>query len=237
MKTTLRASALGLLASTAFTAFGGAALAQDAPSVEANISFVSDYRFRGVSFTDENFAVQGGFDLGFDSGFYVGTWASNLSGGGGSNAELDLYGGYGFEAGGLSFDVGALGYFYPGQNEDLDYYELYGSVGTTLADTVDVALGVAYAPEQDNVGDEDNTYVYVAGEMPLGESPFSLSASLGYEDGGFGDPDGDGDSKIDWALGVSTSAFDLDWGLTYIDTSEDGEGLEETVVFSVGKAF
>ena len=35
--------------------------------------------FRGITQTDEKPAVQGGFDLGHKSGFYVGTWASNVS--------------------------------------------------------------------------------------------------------------------------------------------------------------
>src|SRR5260221_9034110 len=45
----------------------------------SNIGLFSQYVFRGVSQTNEKPAVQGGFDLGHKSGFYVGTWASNIS--------------------------------------------------------------------------------------------------------------------------------------------------------------
>ena len=45
----------------------------------SNIGLYSQYVFRGISQTDEKPAVQGGFDLGHKSGFYVGTWASNIS--------------------------------------------------------------------------------------------------------------------------------------------------------------
>lgn len=50
-----------------------------AHSTSANIGLFSDYIFRGISFTDDKPAIQGGFDYAHTSGFYAGTWASNLS--------------------------------------------------------------------------------------------------------------------------------------------------------------
>ena len=44
-----------------------------------NVGLFSQYVFRGISQTNEKPALQGGFDLGHKSGFYVGTWASNIS--------------------------------------------------------------------------------------------------------------------------------------------------------------
>ncbi len=44
-----------------------------------NLGLYSQYVFRGISQTNEKPAVQGGFDLGHKSGFYAGTWASNVS--------------------------------------------------------------------------------------------------------------------------------------------------------------
>jgi uncharacterized protein (TIGR02001 family) len=41
----------------------------------ANVALTSDYVFRGVSQTDEDPAIQGGFDVSHDSGLYIGTWA------------------------------------------------------------------------------------------------------------------------------------------------------------------
>ena len=239
MKRHLLATGSVVVASIALAGASGAAEMMDEVVVEGNVAIVSDYRFRGVSLSDKDIALQGGLDLALDSGFYIGTWGSsieNLTGSDGedSELELDLYGGYGFEAGMFAFDVGALGYFYPGA-EDLEYYELYGSVGTTLG-IVDTSLGIAFAPDQDNIGNEENTYVYLTGDMPLGDSPFSLSGSIGYEDGAFGDLDGDGDSKWDWSLGIFTSAIGLDFGLSYIDTSEDTDMSEGTAVFSISKA-
>lgn len=208
----------------------------EAPTVEANVALVTDYRFRGVSLSDETIALQGGFDLGFDGGFYVGTWASSIEPVGNSELELDLYAGYGWEAGELSFDVGVLGYFYPGA-EDVAYAEFYGSVS---ADTGPVAssFGIAYAPEQDNIGNDDNLYLYYAGEMPIGDSGLTLSGGIGYETGAFGDLDGDGDDKIDWTVAIGGSLdIGLDWSLAYIDTSEDTDGSDATGVFTISKAF
>ena len=235
----LNASSVVFAASALATVGGAAAFGQEELVVEGNVALVSDYRFRGVSLSDKDIALQGGFDLGTPSGFYVGTWGSsieNLTGSDGedSELELDLYGGYGFEVENFAFDVGVLGYFYPGA-EDLEYYEIYGSVGTTLG-IVDTSVGIAFAPDQDNIGNEENTYVYLTGGMPLGDSPFSLSGSIGYEDGAFGDLDGDGDSKVDWSLGLSTTAAGVDIGLSYIDTSEDTDMSDGTVVLSFSKA-
>jgi uncharacterized protein (TIGR02001 family) len=208
----------------------------EAPTVEANVALVTDYRFRGVSLSDEAIAVQGGFDLGFDTGVYIGTWASSIEPVGNSETELDFYGGYAWEAGALSFDVGVIGYFYPGA-DDVAYGEVYGSAsGATGA--VASTIGIAYAPEQDNIGDDDNLYVYYAGELPLGDSGLTLSGGLGYETGAFGDPDGDGDDKWDWSLAIGGALpVGLDWSLAYIDTSEDTDGSDATAVFTVSKSF
>jgi uncharacterized protein (TIGR02001 family) len=227
---------LALLATAASFVLLPAAQAQTAPEVEANVAFVSDYRFRGVSLSDETLALQGGLDLGFDSGLYVGAWGSSIEQVGDSEVEVDLYAGYGAElTEGLSFDVGVLAYVYPGQ-EDTAYGEVYASL-TGATGIVESSVGVAYAPEQDNIGNDDNLYVFYSGSAPLGESGLGLVFGVGYETGAFGDPDGDGDDKIDWTLGLTASGYGLDWGLAYVDTSEEGEGVESQVVLSVGKSF
>jgi uncharacterized protein (TIGR02001 family) len=101
-----------------------AAAAPAAPAAPAsdhtftgNLAFVSDYRFRGVSQTWKRPAVQGGFDYAHASGFYLGTWGSNVSGNTYNNANLewDFYGGYNGKVNDdLSYNVGVLEYYYPG---------------------------------------------------------------------------------------------------------------------------
>ena len=87
-------------------------------SLTGNLSLVSDYRFRGISQTWALPAVQGGFDYAHKSGWYAGTWASNVSGNSynnGAGLELDLYGGVKLPVMGEgTLDLGALAYVYPG---------------------------------------------------------------------------------------------------------------------------
>ena len=45
----------------------------------SNVGLFSEYIFRGIAQTAGKPAVQGGFDLAHSSGFYAGTWASNVS--------------------------------------------------------------------------------------------------------------------------------------------------------------
>ena len=95
-----------------------AAAAAPESTLTSNVNLVSDYRFRGISQTWHLPAVQGGIDYSHVSGFYLGTWASNVSGNSynnGAGLELDLYGGYKFSvAQDLTLDFGALAYVYPG---------------------------------------------------------------------------------------------------------------------------
>ena len=220
---------------------GGAGLiplsaSASAQEVSANVAMTTDYRFRGASLSDEAIAIQGGFDLAFESGFYAGTWGSSIEPVGNSEMELDFYAGYGGSLNeALSYDIGVIGYFYPGA-EDAAYGEVYGSL-TGMVGLLETTGTIAYAPEQDNLGDDDNLYLNLSGSAPLGESGLSLSLGIGYETGAFGDLDGDGDDKIDWTIGVGGSAYGVDWSLAYIDTSEDTDGSDATAVFTIAKSF
>lgn len=213
-----------------------AAQAQDeetgAWEVDADLGVLSDYRFRGVSLSGKDPEVTAELSVSHESGFYAGSWLSNVDlGDGADDLEVDLYAGYALDLGGATLDVGAIYYLYPG-NGSFDYVELTGSIGTTVG-PADVSLGVAYAPSQGALGDTDNTYVYIAGEMPLGDSPLSLHGSFGIEDGAFGD------NKKDWLIGISA---DLGSGFTasaeYVDTAHSFTSLgDPTAVISLKKAF
>ena len=141
----LAAVALCAIASaqTAAPAAGEATASAPPPSVTGNFSLVSDYRFRGISQSWGQPAVQGGIDYTHASGFYLGNWNSSVSSNSynnGASLEMDLYGGYRFEpVKDLTLDVGVLRYQYPGASlnsapatptgEKYDNTELY--VGLT----------------------------------------------------------------------------------------------------------
>ena len=118
------------------------AAAPAAASTAYNLGLISDYRYRGISQTRLHPALQGGADWSDPaSGWYVGTWLSSISwardAGGGGHVEVDVYGGKKGELGhGLSYDVGVLGYVYPGNGlADVPGFvngntgELYGQLG------------------------------------------------------------------------------------------------------------
>lgn len=110
----------------ALLATSSAAFAQTAPvapEVTYNVGVVSQYRYRGLAQTKGDAALQGGVDYANANGFYLGAWgstikwikdAANSAGQTTGSVELDVYGGYKFEAAGLGFDVGYLRYQYAG---------------------------------------------------------------------------------------------------------------------------
>ena len=136
--------AIALAATCAGAAWGQAAPAATAAapdwSFSANIGIFSQYVFRGISQTNEKPAVSGGFDVGHKSGFYAGTWASNISWisdglpDASASVEWDFYGGYRMALpNDFSGDVGVLQYYYPGSYPagatKADTTELYASAG------------------------------------------------------------------------------------------------------------
>jgi uncharacterized protein (TIGR02001 family) len=211
--------AASLLAGTMLAATP--AFAEDeAPSefkITANVAGTTDYRFRGVSLSGGDFALQGGIDLTHSSGFYVGTWASSIVGGSPyGEVELDLYGGWtGMVADGVTLDLGLLYYMYPTGDDaiapgyDTDYFEPYASIAGTFG-PVTATAGVAYAWDQDSLGDNDNLYLYTDWAVGIPSTPVTVTAHLGYTDGVLAPPllSGTGDdSGFDWGITASTKVY------------------------------
>ncbi len=120
-------------------ASAGSAMAQTAPaapesSLSFNVGAVSDYRYRGISQSRLDPAVQGGADYADKSGFYLGVWGSSIKwikdAVGDSNMEVDIYGGYKFTVGDIGYDLGFLRYEYSGNKltPSANTNELYGAV-------------------------------------------------------------------------------------------------------------
>lgn len=198
-------------------------------SISGSLGVVSDYRFRGVSLSDKDFAVQPTITISHESGLYVGAWASNIANNPGDDVELDIYAGF---AGGdtVTYDIGATYYVYPGFSS-ANYIEFIGKTGTTVGP---VTLGgiLAYAPSQDGTGNQDNLYVGGTASVAIPNTPLTLNSSLGLEDGAFGN------SKLDWSLGVSASVAGFTLGASYVDTNRFVGGLGKAgAVFSVSYGF
>lgn len=107
-----------------------AVMAHSQHTLSGNVALVGDYRFRGVSQTYTQPAIQGGVDYAAATGAYVGAWGSNVSGNqflNGGSLELDLYGGYRWTAGKAALDLGLLYYWYPRARYNIDPGDRYNN--------------------------------------------------------------------------------------------------------------
>ncbi|MGB5569317.1 MAG: TorF family putative porin [Sedimenticolaceae bacterium] len=192
-----------------------------AAEFSANIGATSNYVWRGVTQTDNGAAVSGGLDYAHDSGFYAGTWASNVDFGDGSGAEVDLYGGFGNKLdNGLGYDVGATYYAYPNY-DDSNFSEIYGSlsykyftagINYTVWSQVDDTKGV------NETFIEGDTYYYLSGSYEI-KPTWTLGGTVGYYD-----------FKDDGKEGIDTS-----YSFAQLDVGK-GAGDFGDFTFSVSKA-
>ena len=171
--------------------------------VSANVSFTTDYIWRGMTQSDGP-AVQGGFDYEADSGFYAGFWGSNVNFNNGNGQELDYYAGYGFSLGDVGVDVGYITYDYPDSDPDLKFEEIY--LGFSIGD-----LGLTYASGQDEAPD------YI--EVSYGIGPVSIS---------YGDYDEYGENTL-ISYGFACGSYEC--GISLYDFSDAGYGADEDGVF------
>lgn len=205
-------------------------------TVSGNVAVVSDYRFRGVSQSDENFALQGGATVTHESGFYAGFWGSNLAGWGtfgGANLELDAIGGYKHSIPGGTVDVGLTWYMYPGGADNTDFAEPYVKVSGT-AGPATLLAGVAYAPKQRALGNfsatpqsrgqsQDNLYLWGDGSIGIPTTKLTAKAHIGYSEGNPGlGPNGTSVAPTgkywDWLIGADYVVGPVTLGVAYVDT-------------------
>lgn len=108
--------------------------------VTGNLGLATDYRFRGISQTQNGPAIQGGIDYTHSSGLYIGNWNSNVSSQAyrnGSAIESDLYAGFKKDIyKGLTIDVGSYNYFYPNASQQ----------SGTSYNTQELFAGLGYGP-------------------------------------------------------------------------------------------
>lgn len=240
------------LASPAFAQQGSTdegARDASALTVTGGLTLASQYRFRGISFSDEEIALQGTINVNHESGLYAGVWGSGLDGFGelgGSNLELDLYAGYRRQvADGVTVDAGLLYYAYPGSTgADFEFFEPYANVSATFGPAA-VKVGAAWAPSQDALANNSNRYVYGDLSVALPRTPITLTGHLGNSHGRTPlTPSGD---YADWSLGASATWLSLTVGVAYVGTSlsaaEAAAGgatrdiVDSAVVLTLGASF
>ena len=198
--------------------------------LEIAVAAVSDYRFRGISLSDKDPALQPSVTLSHSSGLYGGIWASTVAENEGADVEVDYLVGFAPTVGGFDLDLNATYYSYPGAG-DLDYWGFAATVAHAVGPD-SVGATVAYTPRQGDTVLDRGLYYGINGELPLGpDSPFTLTASFGIEDNAFYH------RKRDWSLGIAAEVEGFTLGLSYVDTARTGgdplggRGL----VFSLGR--
>ena len=216
---------------------------ESAHTVSANVAFVTDYLFRGISQTGTKPAIQGGMDYAHESGLYAGAWGSNISWlsdyGTAANAsfELDTYIGFGSSiTEDVSYDVGVLRYNYPGEygtNTKADTNEVYGSIGWkwltakysySLGDTFGIseAKGTSYIEVGASYELPDtgiNIGVHYGKQTYKGATADALAADITTTPGVSQDP-----SFSDYNLSVSKEFSGFELGLTYSKTDAKSGG-------------
>jgi uncharacterized protein (TIGR02001 family) len=223
--------ALACASFLALTTGVGAAQAQTAPEVAFNIGVVSDYVFRGASQTDEEPALQGGVDVSFASGFYVGGWASMVDFGDDTDAEVDLYGGYRTELGGYGLDLGVVSYLYvnePG-SADYNYVELKAAASRAIG-PVTLGAAVYYSPNFFGA-DEQTTYLEANAAYAVTDK-WSVSGAIGHQSLDVND------DYATWNLGVAYALTDhLAVDVRYHDTDVDGPLTDDRFVVGLKASF
>jgi uncharacterized protein (TIGR02001 family) len=204
-------------------------------TITGNFGIYSQYVFRGLTQTDRKPAIQGGFDLAHSSGYYAGTWGSNISWlhdagavAHGGSLEWDFYGGYKYaisEDAGL--DAGVLYYYYPGSY----------IAGATNPDTTELYvagswkwLSLKYSHAVSNtfgVADSHNSgYLDLSANYPLTDA-LTLNAHFGrqaFEGGSNGFSNGDTLAYTDWKLGITWAVNGWNLGAYYTDTNAKDAG-------------
>jgi uncharacterized protein (TIGR02001 family) len=220
-----------------------------------SVGLFNDYRFRGISQTDEKPALQGSLEYSIDSGLYgltpyVGFWGSNVDFADGDEATLEVDVLFGLRGAigdtGVSYDIGGIYYAYPdankadGEHLNYDYWEAAFLLGYEPTDIIGLSGGYFYSP--DFFGGTDDAHYFTAGVSlapPIeihDEIGLSVFANIGHQ------MIEEGKDYTDWNIGFGVSYKMVEFTLSYVDTdlsqSDLGSSIGDAgVVFGVSASF
>ena len=232
MKKTLICSAV------ASTLFAGAAFAE--LSADGSVGATSDYRFRGISQTDENAALQGEINLNHSSGIHAGVWGSSIdfdenSDEGNFKLEVDYTAGFTFAISDVDVDLGYVYYTYPNSESDVDadFGEIYGN-----ASYKGFEVGVNWSDDY-FLESGKSTYVYTGVSHEFGI--VTVGANVGYTFFDEKDVFENGtDQYMDYTVSASVDVLkNVNLGVSYVGTDLDKSDLggvdwaEDTFVATV----
>lgn len=208
-------------------------------------TLASEYTFRGIAYSNEEPAYQGSLQYNHDSNFYIGVWASTVDLGTRRDevsSEVDFYAGMLFDLGaGVTWDLGATYYFYPGSSDIRNSYNFY-EYRTSLQkdfEVFDAKAGVHYAPNF--FGDSGNSvYSFIDTDIPIydelyGELHYGYQ-TIAREQANFGYP-----NYGEWSAGLGYDVYGFNLKAFYHDTDLDENTCNDrcngSITFSVGRSF
>ena len=162
-------------------------------TLSSNIGFFTDYTFRGISYTRERGAIQGGFDYSNANGLYAGIWGSNVDKNAlyGNTMETDLYGGYVYQINpDVGINVGFLQFLYPNHDKAGATSSTPGTGGS--ANTTELNASV--------------TYKWLTLKQSVAVSNF-FGLNNGYD--GHGDSSGSGYTELNFNYQLPVQAINL----------------------------
>ncbi|MBU3581901.1 hypothetical protein ICN19_07720 [Polynucleobacter sp. AP-Capit-er-40B-B4] len=265
-KTAIALAASGLFATAAFAQSAPAAApeAPEASPLTANVTVVSDYRYRGISQSNFKPAIQGGFDYAHESGLYIGNWNSSISwisdaAPATANTrvtapiEMDFYGGIKkeFIGEGFASDFGVLQYYYPtsglnvsGTQANPNTTELYAAQNFTFgAVTGFVKFSYSVSPIFGFANSTGSYYPDLTMNYDTGVWGLALNAHVGYQyvaGNVQGSTTGASNSSLysftDWKLGVTKDfGGGLSLSAAYIGTDAKKTGSTYNYSSPTGK--
>lgn len=217
-----------LVALAVASTFAGGLVHADEAKPDNELSFnlagVSDYRYRGISQTRLNPALQGGADyVNNPTGLYASAWASTISwtkdSGGSGGVELDLSAGKRGQLGsGIGYDMGLLVYVYADNGlkdvtglADANTQELYGQLSygpayIKYAQTVSNLFGIANS--------KNSGYLDLGANIELAQG-WTANLHAGYQNV----KNNDASSYTDWKVGVTRDFGIVTGALAVIGTN------------------
>lgn len=206
-----------LVVATAICAFTLPTASSIATESSAHVALTSDYVFRGLSYSNDGVAVQGGYDIQQskeDKGWFAGVFASTVGDLGNKGLEIDGYGGWkgSFNAT-LGYEVGATLYKYTDSDFANDATEFYAGVNYETA-YVKIFSG------KESSGGASYNYIDL-GATFIVMKDIDLNVHYGrYSSSGTDYND------LAASMNIDVKGFDLGLGLTYVDLNSEDNNLK-----------
>ncbi len=198
--------------------------------VSANVALTTDFVDRGLTYTNGEAAIQGGFDVEniYESGAYVKTWAANVNllekntvkPDDRANILVGLYLGYEGDliSDKLSYELQAAHYLFPGASSDFNYdtTEFMADLTYSIQNT-DLGISYFFSPDQFGTG---NSHYGVFSVTHTFVNELDISGQVGWQ--GIEDNKAMGfDDYTHYGASLSYPIGDFDVAISYSNTDLD----------------